>query len=200
MKRLFGKFLATLAICSLMTLTAQAEAKIGLIDLRKVFDDYYKTIQASANLKSEVADLEKQIKEMAEDFKKGEEDWKKLLDKANDQAVSSEERAASKQAAEKKLVELKGLEQTVTQFQRREKAKLDEKNRIKRNAILQEIKDAVNQKAKAGGYSMILDSAASSVNETPIVMFTSGENDLTDSILKQLNASAPPLTAAPEKK
>lgn len=199
MKRLFGKILTTIAICALFTVVAQAETKIGLIDLRKVFDNYYKTKQADANLKDEAGDLEKQIKEMVGDFKKGEEDWKKLLDKANDQAISSEERVTSKQAAEKKLVELKGLEQTVAQFQRSSKAALTEKQRRKRDAILQEIKDAVNQKSKAAGYSMVIDSAASSINDTPVVMFNNGTNDLTEAVLTQLNASAPPLSNTEEK-
>src|SRR5690606_8675664 len=101
----------------------------------------------------------------------GEEEWKKMLDKANDQAVSSEERATSKQAAEKKSVELKGLEQTVASFQRSSKATLTEKQRRKRDAILVEIREAVNQKAKSGGFTLVLDSAASSINDTPIVMY-----------------------------
>ncbi len=183
---------------SLVTV-ANAETKLGLIDLRKVFDNYYKTKQADANLKDEAGDLEKQIKEMVEDFKKGEESWKKLLDKANDQAISAEERATSKQAAEKKLVELKGLEQTVAQFQRSSKATLTEKQRRKRDAILVEIREVVNQKAKSGGYSLVIDSAASSINDTPVVMFTDGKDDLTESVLTQLNASAPPLSKTDAK-
>jgi len=29
------------------------------------------------------------------------------------------------------------------------------------------------------------------VNKTPVVVFTNGENDLTDAVLKELNANAP---------
>ncbi len=199
MKNIFKKTFAAFVICSLLTGAAQAQTKIGLIDLRKVFDNYYKTKQADANLKDEAADLEKQIKEMVDDFKKGENDWKKLLDKSNDQAISSEERTSSKQAADKKLVELKDLEQTVAQFQRGSKAKLTEKQRRKRDAILEEIREAVNQKSKAAGYSMVIDSAAASINDTPVVMYNNGENDLTETILTQLNASAPPLSKVEEK-
>ena len=191
MKRLIGKILIAITVCSLFAISAQAQTKIGIIDLRKVFDNYYKTKQADASLKDEAADLEKQIKDMVADFKKGEEEWKKLLDKANDQAISADERANSKQAAEKKLVELKGLEQTVAQFQRSSKAALTEKQRRKRDAILEEIREIINQKAKAGGYSIVLDKAASSINDTPIVMFTDGKDELTDAVLTQLNASAP---------
>jgi outer membrane protein len=200
MKRFFGKTILATVICSLLAFSAAAQTKLGLVDLRKIFDNYYKTKQASVSLKEEVADLEKQLKEMADDLKKGEDDWKKLLDKSNDQAIAAEEREKNKQAAQKKLVELRDMEQTATQFQRSSKARLDEKNRRKREAILEEIREVVNAKAKAGGYTMVFDSAASSVNDTPVIMYNNGENDLTETVLSQLNAGAPPLTPTADEK
>jgi len=177
---------------------AHAQPKIGLIDLRKVFDNYYKTKQADTNLKDEAGDLEKQRKEMVDEFKKGEADYKKLMEKANDQAITVEERASSKQAAEKKFIELKDLEQTVARFEQSSRAKLGEKQRRKRDAILQEIRDIVNAKAKTSGFTMVIDVAASSINDTPVVMYNNGDNDLTEMVLNQLNASAPPLSKTEE--
>ncbi|MEO6184542.1 MAG: OmpH family outer membrane protein [Verrucomicrobiota bacterium] len=199
MKHKFGKIFLALAAGLLLACSAQAETKIGLIDLRKVFDNYYKTKQADLNLKDEAADLEKQRLEMVEDFKKGEAEWKKLLDKSNDQAIVATERANSKQAAESKLLELKNLEQSVAQFERSSRAKLGEKQRRKRDAILQEIRDVVNAKSKVASYTMVLDSAAASINDTPVVLYNNGENDITELVLNQLNASAPPLSKVEEK-
>jgi outer membrane protein len=186
------KSLFILGLMALFTFAAQAETKIGLIDLRKVFDGYYKTKQADANLKDEAADKEKERKQMVEDYKKGEEDYKKLLDKSNDQAVSSEERDKAKQATEKKLLELKELEQTIGTFERSARAALGEKQRRKRDVILDEIRASINAKAKANGYTVVMDTAAESINNTPFVLFNNGENDITDAILKELNAAAPP--------
>ena len=199
MKRLFKKTIATIGIFSLLISAAHAEPKIAVIDLRKVFDNYYKTKQADANLKDEAADLEKQRQEMVDSFKKGEAEYKRLLDKANDQAITAEERANSKQAAEKKFIELKDMEQTVGQFERSSRAKLGEKQRRKRDAILQEIRDIINAKAKTSGFTLVIDVAASSINDTPVVMYNNGENDLTEMVLNQLNASAPPLSKTDEK-
>src|SRR5438045_3608531 len=112
MKKIFI-FLVTLAFA--ITVPAQttntASPKIGLIDLRKVFDEYYKTQLADANLKDEAADMEKELKDMMQDFHKGEDEWKKLLDQANDKAISADERDKNKQAAEKKLMELREKEE-----------------------------------------------------------------------------------------
>lgn len=186
------KLLLTLGLAALCSIAAHAETKIAVIDLRKVFDGYYKTKQADANLKDEATDKEKERKEMVDNFRKGEEEYKKMLDKSNDQAISAEERDKAKQSAEKKLLELKELEQTIATFERSARAALGEKQRRKRDAILDEIRTAINAKAKLGGFTLVLDTAAESVNNTPIVLFNNGENDLTTPILADLNATASP--------
>ncbi len=63
-----------------------------------------------------------------------------------------------------------------------------------RDGILQDIHSAVEAKAKSAGYTMVIDTAAESINGTPIVLFSNGENDMTDAILQQLNAGAPAST------
>jgi Skp family chaperone for outer membrane proteins len=95
---------------------------------------------------------------------------------------------------------LKDLETTVAQFERSSRAKLGEKQRRKRDAILEEIREVINSKAKSAGYTMVVDIAASSINDTPVVLYNNGENDLTESTLAQLNAAAPPVSTAPAEK
>lgn len=165
---------------------------VAFVDLRKVFDGYYKTKQADLMLKEEANELQKQQKELLEGFKKNEEDWKKMIDKANDQALAATERDKSKQAAEKKLMELREMEQTIQQFDRSARAKLGEKQRRKRDQVLAEIREVVNKHAKTKNINYVLDSAAETVNNTPVVLFTSGQNDWTETILTEINSSAPP--------
>ena len=174
-----------------------ADLRIAVVDMRKVFEKYYKTVQASANLQEEKADIDKDYKDLMEKFKKGEDEWKKLLDKANDQAISSEEREKSKQTAEKKLLELKEMEQTIKQFERINTSKMNDKQDRLREKIVAEIRDVINAKAKAANYSLVIDQGGKSVGGTPIILFASGENDLTDPVLTQLNASAPPSVSKP---
>ncbi|MDB6029617.1 MAG: hlpA [Verrucomicrobiales bacterium] len=187
------KTLLALSLLSFLTLGAQAQTKVALIDLRKIFDGYYKTKQADAMLKDEANDLAKQREEMLTSLKKGEEEWKKLLEKSNDQSLSADERAKSKQTAEKKFLGLKEDEQTLQQFENSSRTRLGEKQRKKRDLILEEIRAAIKARAQASGYNLVIDSAAQSINDTPIVLFaeTDAKNDLTDVVLNQINAGAP---------
>jgi outer membrane protein len=179
---------AALAIASV---SVQAEVKIAIVDLRKVFDGYYKTKDADTKIKEEASALEKTAKGMLEDYKKANEEYKGLVESANDVAVSADEKQKRKKSAEDKLLEIRQLEQQVQSYQRQSEATLMEKRRRMRDTILREIRETVVSKAKTAGYTLVIDTAADSVNQTPIVLYTNGENDLTEELLKQLNANSP---------
>ncbi len=196
MKNIIQKSILAAVLFSLagFALPAMAQPKIGLVDMRKVFDGFYKTKQADAALKDEGAELEKERADMVDNYHKREDEWKKLIEKANDQSLSAEERDRSKQASERKLLELKDLEKTVDEFDRAARTKQLEKKRLRWDAIVSEIRAAIDGKAKTEGYTMVLDTAGESLNNTPVVLYNNGGNDMTDAILAQLNAAAPAAT------
>ncbi len=177
-----------------------AVQKIATVDLRKVFDGYWKTKQADTNLKDRAADLEKERKSLMDQYQKGQETYKKLADGANDQAVSAEEREKRKKSAEAELLKLKDVETTVRQFDASAKSTLGEQQRRMRDNILGEIKDAIKAKAKKDGWSFVLDSAGESITSTPVLIYHSGDHDITDAVVNQLNLSAPAGFKAPDPK
>lgn len=169
-----------------------AEPKIGLIDLKKVFEDYYKTRLADAAIKEEASGLDKDRKALIEDHSKVMDDYKKALDEANNQAISADEREKRKKEAEGKLIKINDLRQTIDQFDRTAKQNLDEKLRITRDKILNEIKAVISTKSKTGNFTLVLDSStAEQGGRPPVVLYSNGDNDITASVLEQLNANAP---------
>jgi outer membrane protein len=200
MNNLFGKLLVTVLLASVLTGSALAQTRIATVDLRKLFDNYWKTKQADAALKDRAADLDKEYKNLRDDLKKANEEYQKLQAEANDQAVSADERSRRKQAADAKLKNIKETEDTIVQFERQARTTLDEQRRRMRDNILTEIRTVVNAKVKSAGFSLAVDTAAESSNGTPIFVYSSGENDLTESVLSQLNAGAPVETPKPAEK
>jgi len=197
MKKLFAALLVALVTVAASSQgVAQTAPKIGVIDLKKVFDGYWKTKQADVNLKAQAGELDKQRKSMLEAYERLSGEYKKVEGTLNDQAVSADEREKRKKTAEAKLMEMREVEQSVQQFDRTARTQLVEKQRQMRDNILKELKEAISAKAKAGGYDMIIDSAAESTNGTPVVMFWNGAGDITDAILAHINANAPPETPA----
>jgi outer membrane protein len=191
MKMILRKVLPGLLLVTLLSGSAFAQTRIGTVDLRKVFDGYWKTKQADAALKDRAADMDKSHKEMLDGWRKAKEDYAKLLSDANDQAVSAEERERRKRTAETKLRDMKETEENIGQFERQARTTLDEQKRRMRDNILGEIRTVLNARAKQAGFTLVIDTAAETINSTPVILYTAGENDLTDQVLSQLNAAAP---------
>jgi Skp family chaperone for outer membrane proteins len=192
MKKFISIVVITVGWLALVDVASAADPKIGTVDLRKVFDKYYKTIQSTASLKLEAADMEKERKQLMDNAEKHKNDWQKLIDKANDQAVSPDERDKSKKEAEQKYIELENDKQSITEFDRVASSRLREKELQRRDDIVKEIRQLLNADAKAAGYTMVLDPSGESQNMVPVVLYTNGQNDLTEALIKELNATAPP--------
>jgi len=221
MKYRFRNLLAVAAALFLLAGPAMAQTRIGTVDLQKLFDGYWRRKQAEAALKDLTTDLEKQYKSLRDEFKKGSEAYQKLRDDANDQAASPEEREKRKKVAEDKLKELKDTEETMRQYEIQARTRIEEQHRRMRDKILEDIRNAINAKAKSASYTVVIDVSAKSGNSmmemlglfrsgqdpveefaktTPVVLYNSGENDLTAPVLEQLNAGAPADLATPDKK
>jgi len=192
MKMILKKLVPGLLLLSLLCSPAFAETKIATVSLQKLFDNYWKTKQADAGLKDRKAEMDKSALEMEESYKKTREEYQKLLASASDQAVSADERDKRKRDAEQKLKDLKDIEANAQQFQRQAGAILQEEKNRKTKNLVDEIKLAITGRAKAGGYSLVVDADS--------LLYTNGENDITEVVLGQLNAGAPGEMLKPEPK
>jgi outer membrane protein len=191
MKLISKIVLVTVILLTAGSVVVNAQNKIATLDLRKVFDSYWRTKQADIQLKERAKEFEKQRQEMIDSYKSANDEYKKLIDSANDSAITADEREKRKKDAEAKLVEIKGIEANITQFDRTATTTLNEQRKRMREKILQEIYELVNTKAKAAGYTLVIDTAAETINNTPVLLYYTKDNDLTDEILKQLNTNAP---------
>lgn len=207
MTTLLKKLVPGVLLCGLLAGSAWGQNRVATVDLQKVFDKYWRTEQAIASLKDRLAQFEKSRQEMVAGMKKMNEEYQKLLEDANNQALSAEQRDKRKKTAEDKLRDLKNGKDELDQFDRVANATLVEQKARMRKNILDEIKLAVDSKAKAGGYSLVVDSGAQTYVAdptgpyySPIIVYASNDNDLTEVVLSQLNAGAPVETPKAEEK
>jgi len=177
--------------------SALAQTKIATVDLRKLFDNYYKTKQAQAIIQENAAKLDKEDKDYRSDFTQTNNVYQQLLAQVNDPAISAEERDRRKQSVTNQLKQLEDMKTQIDQFERTAQSTLSDQRQRMRDKVLVEIQTRVSDAAKAHGYSLVLDTAAESINSTPTIIYHNSENDLTDEVLKQLNLNAPIDTTAP---
>jgi len=172
--------------------SASAQSKVATVDMKKLFNGYYKTKLSQTSLENRKTELRKEIKDMADGLEKSQATYKQLLDKANDQTLSADERAKNRIAGDDKAKEINNSRAAIEQFQRQAEAQLGDQSQRMSVSLVTEIQKAVAEKAKAGGYSMVLNSAS-----VEVVVFANTDNDITASVLAQLNAGAPIDVTAP---
>jgi len=169
-----------------------AEYRIATVDLGRVFTNYWKTKQAQVAIDEKRSDFEKRGKEMMSSFDKSKEEYQKMLDSMNDPAVSEQERAKRKKAADDKLKDLKDQNDALNEFSRGADTSIRESLNRTRDNIVSDIRAVVTSKAKADGYTLVIDTASQSVNGTPVILYSvPNESDITEAVIKQINAGAP---------
>ncbi len=176
----------TFTLLAAMAFSANAQTKTASVDMKKLFEGYWKTKQAQTALENRKVELRKEIKDMTDNLEKSQAEYKQLLDQAMDQAISADEREKRKHSAGDKAKEMSNSKIALEQFQRQAEAQLADQSQRMSGNIVTEIRKAVADKAKAGGYTTVLNA-----NTTEIVVYVEPGIDITESVLKQLNAGAP---------
>jgi outer membrane protein len=184
--KLFKKFVAAATLLALLTVPALAQSHIGVVDMQKLFNNYWKKTTAQAALDNHKAELAKEIKELSDGLDKAQAEYKSLIEAANDQTLSQSERDKNRAAAEAKRTSIAESRDSLVRIQRQDEAQLSDQRERMSADILTDIQKAVSDQAKAKGYTLVLNSRA-----IESVVFTSGQDDITADTLKQLNAGAP---------
>lgn len=199
MKRVLIRLIPCLMFLTVMCSSSFGQYRIATVDMGKAFTNYWKFKQANAALDVQKAELEKSDKEMLENRQKLVEAYNKLLTDSNNQVLSADERAKKSTAAQDKLKEVSDIENRIKDFRTTSMNRLQEQMTRMRDNLLSEVKAAVVARAKVGGFTLVFDTAAQSADRTPIIVYASGD-DLTESVLAQLNAGAPANPADTPKK
>ncbi len=186
------KIILTIATCFALTFCAEAQTqRIATVNMRVVFDGYFKTKQADTEIKKRASEFDVEGKKYQDEYKKLTEEYNQTLARVDDPTITPEVKAQRKKEAEDKMMEIKKLETAVTQFERSARTALSEQQKRLRDNIMKDILDLIAKRAKSEKYNKVIDSGAETADRSPVLLYTDGEDDLTDDILKLLNANAP---------
>lgn len=191
MNKSFRKLLMVSSVLVLACTAAPAQSRIATVELTQVFEKFWKTKQARLALNDTRTDLKKELEDLQEAQKKLVQQYQKQVSEANDQAVSSEEREKRKKGLEGKLKELKEGDDNLKAFVSRGDAELERKTQRMMDDVVKDIRAAVAAKAKSAGYAFVFDSSADSMAKAKVMLYNSGESDLTEEVIKDLNITAP---------
>jgi len=179
---------------------AQAQMKVGTIDMQKVFTAYYKTHDAEDKLKEAQKAYKDELDQRMDAYKNNLDVINKLNEEINkpDQSGAGATKDEKAQERDSKISETKGLEKEISDFrQTREKQIQDQLKRM-RDGIVEEIMKVVNEQVRAQNYDMVFDRSGFSANNiVPVLLYSRDNYDFSDSVITKLNSSRPAATPTP---
>ncbi len=171
--------------------TAQAQLKVGTVDMNKVFSSYYKTKDAEAKINEARTTAKTELDERMETYKKNLDAINKLNEEMQKPEFSKEMKDQKAKARDEKIAETKGLEREINEFRQTREKQLQEQAVRMRNGIVEEITKIVQDKVKSDGYTLVFDSSGSSLNGVPILVYSNKDLDFSESIITALNKTKP---------
>ena len=171
--------------------TLNAATAIGVISLEKVYNGYWRTDVENKKLKSKQEEALDRIKKLEESLRKQGTVLGNMIKAMQDPRLAAAERSNRQQQVQTKQKELQQMQDAIQGFRERTRKDLELDMRKEREQIMEEIQQIVSTEAKKRKLNLVLDEAARSAAIAPIVIFTDGENDLTEEVLRQLNLSDP---------
>lgn len=187
------KSISVAAFCFLLAGSLRAQTSIATVNLETLFNHYWKTGLIRAAIKQKADEFDQTDQQMINDLQKARDEYQKLLDDSANQALSPAESAKYQREATDQLERTRQLEDNLAAFEQQASATLDEQRARARKDLLADISAAISSVAKAKGYSLVLDvnSQGAEADSDSLVLYSDGSNDLTRTVLSQLNAGAP---------
>lgn len=183
-------FIATLGGLALSQ-NAQAQVKVGTIDMKSVFDTYYKTKEAEQKINEARTQAKKELDERVAAFRKAEEEAQKFRDETNKVELSAAVKAEKTKQLNEKIQALAGMQREVQEFQQTRERQLSEQSVRSRNTLVEDINKVISEKVKAAGYDLVLDKSGNSLNNVGILIYSKESFDFTNDVSAELNKSKP---------
>lgn len=191
------------------TATASAQAfKVGTVDMKRVFESYYKTKDAEAKINEARNAAKKELEDRMDLAKKSLEEVKKLDEAISKPELSKDAKEQKAKQRSEKAAELQNMDREIREFQQSREKQLQEQSVRMRAGIVDDINKVVADKVKAENFELVFDKSGPSLNGVPIVLYARENFDFTDAVITALNktkgtaeapAAAPTAPTAPAK-
>jgi outer membrane protein len=179
-----------LSLCAALVGSASASAqniKIGTVDMKKVFESYYKTKDAEAKINEARNNAKKELEDRMDGAKKTLDEVKKLDEEINKPELSRETKEKKIKERQEKAAELTTLDREIREFQASREKQLQEQSVRMRAGIVDDINKVVTERVKAENYDFVVDKSGPSLNGVPVVLYARDTYDFTDSVVSALN-------------
>jgi outer membrane protein len=192
MKKLLQSLVAAAAMGALTVAAhAQPAVKLFVVDMAKLYDTHYKTIEKNAQLQADDQKAQEEVDRMNKEGNGLVEEYKALNDKTSNPALTAEAKASAQNEAQKKFAAIQQKQQEVQTFIQNTRNSLQQRMQTYKALILEEISKTATTVAQRKGGNLLIDKSGPSLFLIPAVVYADAAFDITDEVAKEINKDRP---------
>jgi outer membrane protein len=178
------------AMLAFGSVTASAQnIKIGTVDMKRVFESYYKTKDAESRINEKRNAAKKELEDRVDVYKKALEEVKKLDEDLNKPELSTTAKQEKMRKRQEMALDLQNMDREIREFQQAQEKQLNELSVRMRGGIVDDINKVVDARVKSDNYDIVFDRSGPSLNGVPIVLYARENYDFTPDVVSALNKS-----------
>lgn len=183
---------ALLAALTLSCFAAAASGaeRIAVVDLDKIFHEYYKSRIAEETIRTQGESYRGYLIQLNDRREKLAEEARTAAFNSRNVALSPDETLKARQTAAQAEAALRTIESEIAAYQENMVKSLRELEQRKRAEIIEDIRNCVRRRAAAEGYVYVFDSSGKTLNEQPSLLVYPDGCDLTKVVIEELNRTA----------
>lgn len=189
MQGMTGVYAAGLALWCGIALAG--DLKVGTVDGNRLLKGYYKTELADQHMQQQLDDFQAERDKLLAQHKRLKADFEALRAETDNKALTDEAREKKKEQAEDKLTQVIEFENTIREKASSRKQQIEGEGRKIHAELAKAIRAAVKTQAEKAGLTLVLEGSGLLANGLEPVLYAEPKMDITDDVLKLLNADKP---------
>ena len=193
--------IAALAVIAISAVTAQAQTapKILVVDLAKLFDNNWKTLDQKAKIGADQQKAQDQLAQLQKEGTALVDQLKALQDQTKNPVTTPEAKAKVQADSQKLFEEIQKKRNEVTTFTQNTTNTLQQRFQTFKTMLLEEITKAATAVAQKKGATFLLDKSGPTIVGVSNILYSDPSLDITDEVMAELNKDrpAPAAVAAP---
>jgi len=192
MKKSIQTLVAVAALCA-FTLVARAQPapKLLVVDMAKLYDSHYKTLEQNAKLQADDQKAQEEVDKMNKEGNALVEEYKALNDQSTNPALTAEAKAKAQNDAQRKLEGIQQKKNEIATFVQNTRNSLQQRLQTFRSLMLEEIGKTVADVAKRKGATLVLDKSGPTFIGISNLVYSDPAYDMTDDVATEINKSRP---------
>lgn len=180
------KLLITLIATTILSVAAlNGATKILTIEMQKVFNQYYKVVEAQTKFQASVKNANSEVELMVEEGQQIATKLQDIVKRIQNPALSEDAKEKARAEAGQVQQQLRQKEADVNQYRQRMQTTLAQRRQLIINDHLDEIKVVISRVAKSRDADAVLNQSGDAV------MYARDSLSITEEVIGILNADAP---------